>query len=49
MLIRLVNYFYITYASINLGLTGFERFTLKLNGGDLKVGQYLKVVADNGK
>lgn len=33
----------------SIGLTGFERFTLKLNGGDLKVGQFLKVVADNGK
>ena len=32
-----------------IGLTGHERFTLKLNGGDLKVGQHLQVVTDNGK
>jgi len=32
-----------------LGLNGKERFTLKLNGGDLKVSQDLEVVTDNGK
>ena len=34
---------------IIIGLTGLERFTLKLNGGDLKVGQHLEVETDSGK
>ncbi len=33
----------------SLGLTGFERFTIKLNGDDLKVGQTLTVTTDDGK
>jgi len=32
----------------SLGLTGFEKFSIKLNGGKLTVGQDLEVVADNG-
>ena len=32
----------------SLGLTGFERFTVKLNGGDLKCGQDVEVAADSG-
>lgn len=33
----------------SLGLTGFERFTIKLSGDDLKVGQTLTVTTDDGK
>lgn len=33
----------------SLGLTGFERFTVKMNGGDLKVNQELEVTTDSGK
>lgn len=32
-----------------VGLTGFERYSIKMNGGDLKVNQTLKVEVDNGK
>ena len=32
----------------SLGLTGKEQFSLKLNGGDLKVGQDVEVVVSNG-
>jgi aconitate hydratase len=31
------------------GLTGDERFSLNLNGGDLKVGSEIEVKSDNGK
>ncbi len=31
------------------GLTGFERYSIKLNGGDLKVNQNVTVTVDNGK
>ena len=31
------------------GLTGSERFSLDLQGGNLKVGQEIEVRADNGK
>lgn len=31
------------------GLTGHERFSLNLEGGNLKVGQEIEVKADNGK
>ena len=33
----------------SLGLTGFEKFNIDLHGGDLKVGQKLKVATDSGK
>lgn len=33
----------------SLGLTGFERFTIKLNGGELQVGQNITVSTDNDK
>jgi len=32
----------------SLGLTGFERYTIKLNNGNLKVNQDLEVSVDNG-
>lgn len=32
-----------------LGLTGFEKFTININGGDLQVGQNLTVTTDSGK
>lgn len=31
-----------------LGLTGFEKFTIKLNAGNLKVGQDVEVCVDSG-
>jgi aconitate hydratase len=33
----------------SLGLTGSERFTIPLNGGNLKVGQDVTVTTDSGK
>ena len=33
----------------NLGLTGSETFSIQLNGGNVKVGQEIDVVASNGK
>ncbi len=33
----------------NLGLTGSETFSIELNGGNVKVGQEIDVVASNGK
>jgi aconitate hydratase len=33
----------------SLGLTGKERFSINLNGGDLKVGQPIPVTTDSGK
>ena len=33
----------------NLGLTGKEQFSIKLNGGHLKVGQDIEVTTNNGK
>jgi len=33
----------------SLGLTGFERFSMNLNGGNLKVNQELEVTADGIK
>lgn len=32
-----------------LGLTGFEKFNITINGGDLQVGQKITVTTDNGK
>lgn len=33
----------------SLGLTGFEKFSIKMNGGDITVGETVKVTTDNGK
>lgn len=33
----------------NLGLTGSETFSIQLNGGNVKVGQEIDVVTNNGK
>ena len=33
----------------SLGLTGFEKFCINLNGGDLKVAQHVTVTTDSGK
>ena len=33
----------------NLGLTGKEQFSIKLNGGNLKVGQEIEVTTNHGK
>ncbi len=33
----------------SLGLTGKEKFSIQLNGGDLKVGQDIEVSTDTGK
>ena len=33
----------------SLGLTGKERFSVNLNGGNLQVGQILEVCTDSGK
>ena len=33
----------------SLGLTGFEKFSIKLNGGKVSVGQQIEVTTDSGK
>lgn len=33
----------------SLGLTGFEKFSIKLNGGKISVNQKIEVTTDSGK